>query len=252
MLRQGTSPHTNSEKVGFTLIEMLVVIAIVAVLAALLFPALQTVLARGKNAACLGKLRSISVALHQYIADNSGLLIPYASMNGATFFWFDALDPYMGFNDDTNNSSRLQPRDWQLCPAKPVKPSGAPNSRQVVGYGWNYRQFGNSKSDEASGKGNRRLAEVRMPAQTIIIADSMDVPDAQGQIPPISQNRLLYNWKKDMLATRHSGRGNYLMLDGHIVPFKPEEVVADGPNDSSGLSPRTPWWGIAQTNPITN
>lgn len=229
---------------AFSLVEMMVALVIVAVLAALLFPAVQAAIERGRNGACIGRLRAIGAALLQYTADNDGNLIPYASMDGATRFWFDELNPYMGIPETDTN--RTQPYDWQLCPSKPFNKYPEDKSRrQAVGYGWNYRQFGNNKSDEASGsgKGNRRLSEVTLPARTIIIADSIDVPDASGAIPPISQNRLLYNWRVDFLASRHSGQGNYLMLDGHVVPFKPEDVVAQ---TGSGLLPNTPWWGIKQ------
>ncbi len=57
---------------GFTLVELLVVIAIIAVLAALLLPALASARSAGRKAACLSNLRQIGIAIHGYSAESSG------------------------------------------------------------------------------------------------------------------------------------------------------------------------------------
>lgn len=54
---------------AFTLIEMLTVIAIVAVLAALLLPVLQTAKRAGSNAQCQSNLRQVGIAIAAYCAD---------------------------------------------------------------------------------------------------------------------------------------------------------------------------------------
>jgi prepilin-type N-terminal cleavage/methylation domain-containing protein/prepilin-type processing-associated H-X9-DG protein len=57
---------------GFTLVELLVIIAIVAVLAALLLPALASAKERSKGTACLSNLRQIGLAIRAYAEDNGG------------------------------------------------------------------------------------------------------------------------------------------------------------------------------------
>jgi prepilin-type N-terminal cleavage/methylation domain-containing protein len=55
---------------AFTLIELLIVIAIIAVLASSATPAIGNAIERGRSAKCVGNLRQIGVAVQQYIADN--------------------------------------------------------------------------------------------------------------------------------------------------------------------------------------
>ena len=66
---------------GFTLIEMLVVIAVIAVIAALLFPVFQKVRENARSAACLSNYHQIGLAIHMYANDADGQTPP----NGGSF-----------------------------------------------------------------------------------------------------------------------------------------------------------------------
>lgn len=59
-------------RAGFTLIEILVVLAIIAVLAALLLPVFSSAKASAKQSVCLTQLRQIGVATLMYTSDNDG------------------------------------------------------------------------------------------------------------------------------------------------------------------------------------
>ena len=69
-------PSALRTRRAFTLVELLVVISVVAILAALLLPALSRVLEAGRGTACLSNLRQIGAGIAAFAADNDGK-IPY-------------------------------------------------------------------------------------------------------------------------------------------------------------------------------
>lgn len=68
-LRTNSSSRPTAKR-GFTLIEMLVVIAIISVLTALLIPALTKAKRNARNVACLSNLRQLGVATRMYADEN--------------------------------------------------------------------------------------------------------------------------------------------------------------------------------------
>jgi prepilin-type N-terminal cleavage/methylation domain-containing protein len=61
----------SSRESGFTLLELLVVITIIAILAALLFPALRNAKEKAKRTACMGNLKQINLGLRMYCDDSN-------------------------------------------------------------------------------------------------------------------------------------------------------------------------------------
>jgi len=59
---------------GFTLTESLVLLALVAILASLAFPAYQHVAQNGRATACVSNLRQLGVGLGAYLADNNNTM----------------------------------------------------------------------------------------------------------------------------------------------------------------------------------
>jgi prepilin-type N-terminal cleavage/methylation domain-containing protein len=70
------NPRRSREEKGFNLIELLIVIAIIGILAALLLPALSIAKERGKRVQCTSNLRQIGVVMTMYAGENDDRVIP--------------------------------------------------------------------------------------------------------------------------------------------------------------------------------
>lgn len=70
-------------KKGFTLIELMIVIAIIAILAAILVPNFVKARAQGQLTACKSNLKNIGTAMEMYASDHNGRYIPTGALAGS-------------------------------------------------------------------------------------------------------------------------------------------------------------------------
>src|SRR2546422_209688 len=92
-----TSPEHN--RTAFTLTEMLVVIAIIGILAALLLPTLSSAKARAQRIQCVHNLHQLGVGLQVILQNNHGYPVIAMGTNGGPaakgepwFTWVDILE----------------------------------------------------------------------------------------------------------------------------------------------------------------
>ena len=112
----------------FTLVELLVVIAVIALLAGLIFPVVNRSRAQGRKTQCLNNLHQIGVSLHAYVIDYKSCLpvIPTQISTGPK-------DPFW-----LNNVLALSPETYH-CPADDQSKYDGQTyyKRYGTSYGWN-------------------------------------------------------------------------------------------------------------------
>ena len=120
---------------AFTLIELLMVIAIIAILAALLLPVISKAKLRARQAQCSSQLKQIGVAFHAYAHDHNGRFPMQVRTNEdgtLEFIVFGTPSLYRHFQALSND---LQDVGMLVCPsdrrfpASSMSPTCSPRSR---------------------------------------------------------------------------------------------------------------------------
>jgi prepilin-type N-terminal cleavage/methylation domain-containing protein/prepilin-type processing-associated H-X9-DG protein len=149
---------TRRHRHGFTLVELLVVIGIIAVLIGILLPGLNAARRQSRSVKCLSSLRSLGQAFLVYAQNNQGMY-PFArhdqySYNGIQTRWADRLVPYV--TSSTRDTSLQSAADYDMlrdnsvifgCPewSDKEKNSGGQNYART-GYGMQLYPWAGSKA----------------------------------------------------------------------------------------------------------
>jgi prepilin-type N-terminal cleavage/methylation domain-containing protein/prepilin-type processing-associated H-X9-DG protein len=120
---QSTRPDNAGTRRGFTLLELLVVTAIIAILAGLLLPVLGRAKQKAQGIQCMSNLRQIQFGWQMYADDYSGNLVPnwgnaQAGLDVDKPSWAAGWMDYTGSTDNTNT-------DYLINPGAGDRPYGA-------------------------------------------------------------------------------------------------------------------------------
>lgn len=243
-------PSRAVSRGGFTLVELLAVIIIIAILASLAVGAVQNGRLAAERAKCASNLRGIGGGIAQYAAENDGYLPPGAisgvSEGGGNFV--RVLEPYtapMIATPPTVLSTMAS--DMFYCPANvrlgspPVGGFNTPNPRYKGwgGYMINYT-INASVFPIGTGLNRVRAAAVQRPAKTVALMDMRTRTPSQTS-PPTSGlgNRNFFDPGNAsyIFGLIHNNSGNILFLDGHVEVFGNTRLpVASLPTQT------TTWW----------
>ena len=249
-----SSPH---DRRGFTLVELLTVIAVLAILAAMLLPALAGARAAAHRIKCASNLRQISVALRLYLDDfnkypafgDSRRLPVVADPRGV--FWDSKILSYAQSNQKVF-----------LCPAVPRAKSNldnwsGPGKSKIImddwsihdraevlwpnrSYGYNGAGVGLTQSPVSAGGPSlgldpmlelfldspqvvfRSEASVVAPSDMIAMVDydSLIDDDGDGDLHPDAIYSLT------LTGSRHRGHANVAFAEGHIEYARTNSLMA--------------------------
>lgn len=94
-LNPSTKRLSDHARRAFTLVEMLIVIAIIGILAALILPALSSAKLKAKQIQCVNNLKQMDLASMMYMHDFQGKCLPY-DITGKGLLWMGKLIDYHG------------------------------------------------------------------------------------------------------------------------------------------------------------
>jgi len=179
---------------AFTLMELIAVIAIVLILAALLIPALQRMKERAHSVACLSQLAQIGVGISLYAGDHDGWLPRNGSITPAVTLWIRSIQEYIGLKDV--NYLQAQTCGILKCPSCKGPYPG-------LSYIINYHITG-------PGLYQKKLLSINNPGTTLLLGDGNGVISA-------SRNNA-YEGVSYSFEARHRNRVNVLFCDLHVAP----------------------------------
>ncbi len=236
--------ETSSRGIHFTLIELLIVIAIIAILAALLLPALSKAREKAQSVQCISNEKTLTLAMLNYADcfDGWGRIYSSTDVNKdqyySTRYFFGPISsarfsktllPYV---DNGKNyivaagDSEFKEHDvapFAVCPSGRRDGDGitAPNDGNMPNFSYSI----NSRicfSDAAiSNNGYNKMTAVKRPSFRVLLADFSCVKDDGTTTYGY---RALHLMAHGNIARRHNNYANIAFVDGHVESWVSSKI----------------------------
>jgi len=218
-------PVSRCARAAFSLAETLVVAAIIGILAALLFPAVDTLRNKSQQTKCAGNLRQLGTALLQYAGENTGSLPP-----GKT--WDREISSYLDvstWNTTGANCAVLTcPADRRAGPLANGKFPRSYTSSQIKPADPSQGLFGDGGTFSS-----RRLTQIVRPSQTLMLFEMFTSSSGDSVANEQFMQAYAYSSGYQSAASTprltngkfyHGSTLNYLFADGHLESLPPHHI----------------------------
>lgn len=165
----------NSKRSAFTLIEMLVVIAIIGMLAAILFPVFARARENSRRSSCQSNLKQLGIGILQYTQDYDERYIPNTKTGSIAdtpaISWTVALLPY------------TKSREILRCASNATSYLGGnafTGTANTLNYSYNAYMGGQACGTTLTATPGRSLAQIVLPSQTPLLVEAVGIPYAPG------------------------------------------------------------------------
>lgn len=216
---------------SYSLTELLVATAIVAVLTALCLSGYARVRDDGRRLECLSNLRQLGIAFHLYAGDHAGRFpFPNNSAFGEDgehrdLCWFCALDPLLC--SATNVATTAAAERALFIKQDPIMKRLSPvwrTNMHTIKMNENLGRF------DPAGVETRshfwKVTDCPLPGRTVLLFDGRG-EEEQKEGEPLSIVAVRSDGTEGYVARRHRGGANALFVDGH-VEHRREKVQTGG------------------------
>lgn len=204
----------------FTLIELLIVVAIIAILAAMLLPALNKAREKARNISCLSLQRSFGTTMIQYIDDSNGTIGSVKATTGIVDSWFYVYGKagIAGFaNTDDGNIANKTARKIANCPSYLAS---AESSGSGVG-----STYALPLSQDAARGYPMPFKKVKNGAASTALLVEAYCSGWGANGGPYSTIRCIDSIYAGNFGTFHARSGNITFLDGHAGSYTIGEAI---------------------------